>query len=304
MAQHDPIMDAAARRRLVKRFGPAVEPWCDDLPATVAALADRWGLRVRSGLVGNTSRALLCDRADGTSAVLKLTPDPAIAAEEHAALSAWSASPQLVSVLDADLPLGALLLEAIEPGGPLARRPGGVPLRWMGVLLRELHAVPVPAEPEFPPLTAKVDAIFSSINWQRLAGEEVARHLPVDLVERSRNAALDLAEYPARALLHGDLHADNVLDGGPDRGLVAIDPRPCVGDPAFDAVDFAFLRVTRSGDFDRRVASMVRYTDGLDGDRLVAWCRTIAVFFAIRELRRSGPSERSDTLLALAKEAG
>ncbi|OUC96640.1 hypothetical protein CA984_14275 [Streptosporangium minutum] len=38
-------------------------------------------------------------------------------------------------------------------------------------------------------------------------------------------------------LVHGDLHPGNVLDGGP-RGLVVIDPRPCVGDPAFDAVDW------------------------------------------------------------------
>nr|WP_225882432.1 aminoglycoside phosphotransferase family protein [Streptomyces aureocirculatus] len=37
-------------------------------------------------------------------------------------------------------------------------------------------------------------------------------------------------------LLHGDLHLGNVLDGG-QRGLMAIDPKACAGDPCFDAVD-------------------------------------------------------------------
>ena len=43
-------------------------------------------------------------------------------------------------------------------------------------------------------------------------------------------------------LLHGDLTPVNVLDGGVERGLVAIDPAPCVGDPAFDAIDLVLWR--------------------------------------------------------------
>jgi streptomycin 6-kinase len=39
------------------------------------------------------------------------------------------------------------------------------------------------------------------------------------------------------ALLRGDLTPSNILDRGAGRGLVAIDPAPCVGNAAFDAVD-------------------------------------------------------------------
>jgi streptomycin 6-kinase len=38
-------------------------------------------------------------------------------------------------------------------------------------------------------------------------------------------------------VLHGDLTPSNILDGGAERGLVAMDPAPCLGDAAFDAVD-------------------------------------------------------------------
>ena len=45
------------------------------------------------------------------------------------------------------------------------------------------------------------------------------------------------ADAAPTVLLHGDLTPVNILDGGAERGLVAIDPAPRLGDPAFDAVD-------------------------------------------------------------------
>jgi streptomycin 6-kinase len=59
------------------------------------------------------------------------------------------------------------------------------------------------------------------------------------LYERGRRLATRLAEgVPPIALLHGDLTPSNTLDGGAQRGLVAIDPAPCFGDDlAFEAVD-------------------------------------------------------------------
>jgi streptomycin 6-kinase len=69
-------------------------------------------------------------------------------------------------------------------------------------------------------------------------------------------------------LLHGDLHLGNVLDGGPSRGLVAIDPKACLGDPCFDAVDYVVV-----------IASMV----------------------AVAHLTYDGPEPAIDELLALAR---
>lgn len=76
----------------------------------------------------------------------------------------------------------------------------------------------------------------------------------------ARELAIDDREG---ALLHGDLHPGNVLDGG-TRGLVAIDPRSCVGDPAFDVVDWVFWNVdadhwqTRSHDLAMRLKIVAR----------------------------------------------
>lgn len=67
-------------------------------------------------------------------------------------------------------------------------------------------------------------------------------------------------------LLHGDLHLGNVLDGGPARGLVAIDPRACVGDPCFDAVDYALDGAGHDG-VGNRCAALAPVA-GLDPGRL------------------------------------
>src|SRR5207253_747165 len=67
---------------------------------------------------------------------------------------------------------------------------------------------------------------------------ELLELIPLELYERGRRLASRLVEHVSpTSLLHGDLTPSNILDGGGKRGLVAIDPAPCLGDDlAFDAV--------------------------------------------------------------------
>ncbi|WP_308457863.1 aminoglycoside phosphotransferase family protein [Streptomyces sp. SM12] len=110
---------------------------------------------------------------------------------------------------------------------------------------------------------------------------------------------------PRVVLLHGDLRLGNVLDGGPSRGLIAIDPKACVGDPCFDAVDYVVAAAGHEGVEARcqRVAAAC----GLDGDRLHAWSRVIAPMAAIGHLTADGsdcsdsPARVIDELLALSR---
>jgi streptomycin 6-kinase len=97
-------------------------------------------------------------------------------------------------------------------------------------------------------------------------------------------------------LLHGDLHFGNVLDGGLSRGLVAIDPKACIGDPCFDAVDYVVAGAGHDGVEARyqRVATAC----GLDGDRLFDWSQVIAPMFAIAYLTNDGSESAIDELLA------
>ncbi|MER5267728.1 aminoglycoside phosphotransferase family protein [Actinosynnema sp. NPDC002837] len=242
---------ASLEDRMTRRFGPGVRSWLDGLDALVAGLCRDWGLEVVRSFSGGTSHALLCTRG-GEPVVLKVTPEPAISVQEHAALRAWEPSPRMVRVLRADPARGALLLEGLVPGTPAADGPG------LAEVLRALHVAP----PEgFPPLHERVDFIFGVLR-RRHPGDHDAAHAKAAALARDRVAA---------TLLHGDLHFGNVLDAG-ERGLVAIDPRPCVGDPAVDAVDFAYASPDlRDG--------IERWSAVVDGDRLAAWCEVFAGFF-------------------------
>jgi streptomycin 6-kinase len=90
-----------------------------------------------------------------------------------------------------------------------------------------------------------------------------------------------------------------VLHGGAGRGLIAIDPRACVGDPAFDAVDWVLWatddpRLWKSRS--RELAGALR----ADADGLWAWCAACAAILAASEVARDGPSGRVQALLAVA----
>ncbi|MEU5695310.1 aminoglycoside phosphotransferase family protein [Actinosynnema sp. NPDC020468] len=235
--------------RLLDRFGEGVRPWLAGLPALVADLSARWDLRVERELTGGTSHALLCSRA-GEPVVLKVTPEPGIAAEEVAALGAWASSPGVVSVLESDVAAGAVLLEGLVPGTPVTYGPALV-----GVL-ETLH-VPPPAG--FRSLADRVDFMFG-LAARRRGRDFSAAHAVAARLARDRVPAV---------LLHGDLHLLNVLESA--RGPVVIDPRPCVGDAAFDAVDFAWAAPSP----DEGVELLSRV---VDGDRLRAWCDVLSVF--------------------------
>jgi streptomycin 6-kinase len=102
-------------------------------------------------------------------------------------------------------------------------------------------------------------------------------------------------------LLHGDLHAHNVLDGGHGRGLVAIDPRACVGDPASDLIDWV---LTDTGDEHRmrQRAELLASEVGVDPAALWRWCECMAVLMVISWLARGSDSTAATkSLLSLAE---
>ena len=94
-------------------------------------------------------------------------------------------------------------------------------------------------------------------------------------MEGARELARDLAgSYAGRAaLLHGDLHLGNVLASA--RGLVAIDPRACAGDPDFDAVDFVLWDAAGRREAEARIPRL-----STDPDRLLRWCAAFVPLIA------------------------
>jgi streptomycin 6-kinase len=282
------------------RFGPGVAAWCSAVPALADQVADRWGLKLgETYAYGASSVVLHCNLVGGGGAVLKLSPDPPFLADQAAMLALFAPSGKVPAVLAVDAAAGAVLLESIEPGtaaDELSHPPS--PQVW-GDLIRALHRAAA-APPGFPrDLRGRCDEFFARIG-RRLAEPPIGQRVrPADLDRAANRYDLLLDSAPSQVLLHGDLHLGNVLDGGPARGLVAIDPRACVGDPCFDAVDYALDGAGRDGVGSRCAA--LAPAAGLDPGRLYAWCRAIAPIIAINRIGHPGQQQAVAELLALAR---
>jgi streptomycin 6-kinase len=219
-------------QRLVEAAQGSAEgqAWLARLPAERERLAQRWSLsfeREGGGHTATCSHVAFVRRSDGTPAVLKIGLPHFEAEHEQQGLRFWDGDP-MVRLLDADAASGALLLERCEPGSPLSEAPEPEQDRVIAGLLRRLWRAPPPAHP-FRPLSAMVrywadEALRRPQAWPDPAFIHAGTQR---LIELGRPRSDDV-------LLATDLHAGNVLAAGRQPWL-AIDPKPFVGDPAYDA---------------------------------------------------------------------
>ena len=203
-------------------------------------------------------------------------------------------------MLAVDEAAGALLLEAVAPGTALDESAAYPGLERLAALVTSLHQGGV-RDPRHRPLAERVDSLFDSGMKDYERKPDLADLIPHELYARGRRLAMRLAADAVPAvLLHGDLTPVNVLDGGAERGLVAIDPAPCLGDPAFDAVDLVFFH---AGDVETIAARAEELAPaiGADAGRLLGWCVAFAGMVALEKAAQSdGADDQLEALLALA----
>jgi streptomycin 6-kinase len=232
---------------LARRFGPEVDGWLAEVPILAARLASRWGLVLGELFEGGASSVVMrCQWPDGTPAVLKLSPDRALLVKQVEMLRVFAASGRVPAVLATDAEAGAMVLEEVLPGIVAEDMPQtSLPQRW-GELLAALHAVAPPAQWPWD-LRGRFDESFARIG-RRLSEPAIGARVDQDTWQRAIRRCETLLDTQATlVLLHGDLHLGNALDGGPSRGLIAIDPKACIGDPCFDAVDYVVAGAGHEG---------------------------------------------------------
>ena len=209
-----------SRAFIARHFGEAGRAWLEGLPVARAATAARWQLELGPALPGGLLAAVnLVTRRDGSPAVLKLSGPWGDSAREVAALRAWEGG-GAPRVLDFEPEAGAILLERIEPG----THPAEAPAARVATLLARLHVDPPAGLPYLAEVVRR--RIGKALGDGRTSSAKAAwaRAKLVELEDGS----------PPGVLLHGDFDERNLLVCV-RRGLCAIDPHPCVGDPAYDA---------------------------------------------------------------------
>jgi streptomycin 6-kinase len=245
---------------------PEGAAWLERLFSTLADLEQRWSLSLAVPFdceKAGCAWVAPVTRADGTAAVLKLGMPHMEAEHEIQGLRFWDGDPT-VRVLEADDNLGAMLLERCEPGTSLRARPEPEQDLVIARLLKRLWRSPVAPHP-FRPLSAL------TAHWSAETLARCEQWPDKGLVDEGLRLLRELARSaPTQVLLATDLHAGNVLRAQRQPWLV-IDPKPFVGDPAYDATQHLLNCKARvRSDPDRTIR---RFADllGVDHERVRLW---------------------------------
>jgi streptomycin 6-kinase len=205
--------------------------WLERLPEVIEELRLRWELDLGSPFDGPEVSAAWVASArcrDGTSVVFKVSMPHLEADHEAAGLRFWDGHPT-VRLLDADDGLGALLLERCDPGTWLRT----VPEEEQDLVLADL----LPAMWRRPDQRLGFSSLSAMIELWVEETRQNEEHWPDPALVRDGLVmfeALAADDSEGGVLLGTDVHAGNVLRAKRSPWLV-IDPKPFVGDPAYDA---------------------------------------------------------------------
>lgn len=253
------------------RHGEDSAAWVARLPGLIADYSARWNVAVEGPLPGGGSAAWVGAGTigDGSEVVLKIGW-PHKEAETEAAGLRFFAGRGAVHLLQADEAAFALLLERCRPGDELWRLPFNDAIGIAAGVLRRLWRTPSGDAAAITSLADTVD------DWNSSYPTERASYPPALVSEAARigsELALSTSEL---VVVHGDFNPFNILQADREPWL-AIDPKPLVGDPAYDLAQFLAnyeRQAVASGDPKRFYVDAIRFfADALDLDRyrIAAW---------------------------------
>jgi len=285
-------MDGVAVSERVRnncRRTPHGRDWLKRLPEMVSELENLWSLSLGPPIEGDEiscSWVAPVTRGDGAPAVLKLGMPQMEGEHEIDGLRFWDGDPT-VELIEADVELNAMLLERCEPGTVLRALSEPEQDLIIADLLKRLWRTP--AEPHsFRPLSEM------TAYWSKETMGYSDRWSDPGLVREGLRLFEELPRTAsASVLLATDLHAGNVLSAQREPWLV-IDPKPFVGDPAYDATQHLFncrerLAADPTGLIDR-FADLL----GVESNRVRLWT------FA-RAAAESRGEQTNDDLITLAR---
>lgn len=207
---------------------PGGPEWLEAVPRLVEECARRWSLRLEDPFRGEVSYVAPGRTPNGSEIVLKVNFPSWESENEAAALEHWEGR-GAVRLLDHDRGRSALLLERCLPGDVLRDEAEERATEEMAGVLGGLWEKEAPGEPF-------VDLASAARGWSSRLQRAYER--AQDPFERSLldEALSFMATARSRqgddVVLHQDLHGGNILRRGSE--WVAIDPKPLVGERAFD----------------------------------------------------------------------
>ncbi|MFD8813988.1 aminoglycoside phosphotransferase family protein [Streptomyces sp. NPDC059627] len=283
-------------RGTIDREGDRGAAWISELPAIVEDLMERWDCapdgEVTHGGVGVI--VPVRQRPTDLRCVLKVSfPHPGNVHEPDA-FEAW-AGRGAVRLHRRDDARFALLLERARVSTLAALESDNETV--MAVAGRLNHRLAVPAPPGLPRLRDRAEEWAAQL---RKDAADLSHAMPPRALDAAVATARELGRSQPDTLVHGDLHARNILRADREPWL-AVDPKGYAGDPAYDGgtlLKSRFLNLMQTDDLPKTAARLLDVfaeAAQLDRERVHRWAQFHAVqtAFCCRRhgfrVARSGP---------------
>jgi streptomycin 6-kinase len=270
--------------------------WLGELPGTVEELLGRWGC-VPDGEVmhGGVGVIVPVRRLAGGTAVLKVSfPHPGNVHEPDA-FATWEGR-GAVLLHERDDERFAMLLERVQTSTLAEVEDGDEVVTVAGRINRRLA---IPAPPGLPRLRERADAWGEQL---RKDAEELTHTLSCSVVDAAVATIRELGRVQPDTLIHGDLHAGNILRADREPWL-AVDPKGYAGDPAYDGgtlLKSRALSLLEAGDLRKavhRALDIFAEVAELDRERIQRWAQLHAVQAAFWGRRHGFRMARSGSRL-------
>lgn len=248
--------------------------WLQDLPDRIRRAERAWELRLGDPYLPGGQTAWVAPAVDpaGDELVLKISWRHPESEHEADGLRHWDGDGAVRCIDDAKLTddTSALLLERCVPGQDLGSAPEHEQDVVIAGLLRRLWSkAPAPGHP-FQTL-AHMCEMWAESTTRRLNQASAGLQADLGLVGTGLELMRELpASAEDGALLCTDLHAANVLSAEREPWL-AIDPKPYVGDPAYDTTQHMLNCAERLATDPVGLAGRMAALTGCDSERVRLW---------------------------------
>ncbi len=260
----------------VEREGERGAAWLAELPGIVDDLLMQWACVADGAVVhGGVGIIVPVRRRTGGTAVLKVSfPHPGNVHEPDA-FAAWGGRGAILLHARDDARF-AMLLERAR-ASTLAEVANGDEVATVAGRIN--HRLAVPAPPGLPRLGMQADA------WEEQLlrdAKELTHTLPGHVVDAAVATVRELGRGQPDILVHGDLHARNILRADREPWL-AVDPKGYAGDPAYDGgvlLKSRALALLEAGDVRKAVHRVLDvFADAAELDRtgVQRWAQLHAV---------------------------
>ena len=287
-------------RSTVQREGEPGAVWLAELPSIVAELLERWEC-VPDGEVmhGGVGIIVPVRRAEGTAALKVSFPHPGNVHEPDA-FAAWGGR-GAVQLHERDDERFAMLLERVQTSTLAEVEDGDEVAAVAGRTNRRLA---IPAPPGLPRLREHADAWEEQL---RNDAAELTHPLSPYVVDAAVATIRELGRVQPDTVIHGDFHARNILRADREPWL-AVDPKGCAGDPAYDGGTLLKARALTLLEADDLRKAVDRFLDvfteaaQLDRERARRWAQLHVVQAAFWGRRHGFRIARSGSRLDLLTE--